>query len=68
MTSLPVPAIRSRATGARHRHRRNRKICKIKLSQVETLALNAGWHARATTRKPDAICFGNAFDLLFFAK
>jgi len=32
---------------------------------VKTLALNAGWHAWATTRKSDAICFRNAFDLFF---
>jgi len=39
-TSLHVRAIRSRATGARHRHRKI--ICRIKPSQVETLALNGG--------------------------
>ena len=33
---------------------------------METLALNAGWHAWAMTRKTDAICFRNAFDLPFF--
>jgi len=35
---------------------------------VETLFLNAGWHAWATTRKADAICFRIAFDFLFFCK
>jgi len=61
-TSLHVPAIRSRATGARHRHKEN---LQIKPFQVVAVAFNEGWHAWATTRKADAIRFRFGFDLLF---
>ena len=63
-TSLHVLAMRSRA--ACWRQTSTKENLQSKPSHVETLALNAGWHARATTRKSDAICFWNAFDLLFF--
>ena len=60
-TSLHVRSIRSRATGARYRHRR---ICKSKPSQVEILALNGGWHVWTTTTKLMrffSICFTKCF-------
>jgi len=59
-TSLRVRAIRSRATGARHRQ----ENLQIKPSQVETLGLNGGWHAWTTTIKLMqffSVCFTKCF-------
>jgi len=50
--------------GTRYRHRR---ICKSSLLKWKHWPSTQGG-THATTRKSDAICFRNAFDLLFFAK